>query len=94
MYLPAYNRHFCSWKKKDGVVLSFHVQVLEVRGDFVFSVSGASRVGFGNRKRRWKAGSESYLMTEVGIACVQVLSLSKSLCNRLLLIPNKNGRPS
>jgi len=34
------------------------MQILEVIGSFVFSVTGASRVRIGNRDRCWKAGSE------------------------------------
>ena len=50
----------------------FCMQILEDIGNFVFSVLGASEVGFGNHKQRWKDGSEGYLMTKVRISCVQV----------------------
>lgn len=50
------------------------MQILEDMGDFVFSFLGASGVGYGNRKQRWKYGSEGYLMTEIIMAYVQVQS--------------------
>jgi len=51
------------------VVLKFCVQILEVRGCFVFSVTGASGVRIWNRDRHWKACSEIFFMTVTKSAC-------------------------
>ena len=50
------------------------MQILEVRGFFVFSVLGASGVGIGNRKRRWKASLEGYMMTKIRSTYVHIQS--------------------
>lgn len=73
MHLQAYKRHFFSLKNRL-VVLGFCMQILEVRGCFVFSVLGASRVGIRNCKRCWKAGLEGYLMKIIRSACVHIHS--------------------
>lgn len=54
------------------VVLTFCLQILEVIGGFVFSVMGASGVGFRNCKRHWKAGSEGYLMKVIKSAFAHI----------------------
>jgi hypothetical protein len=52
--------------------LTFCWQILEVIGNHVFGVIGASEVRIGIRKRRWKAGSEGYLMTVTRGAWVHI----------------------
>lgn len=52
------------------MILEFCVQILEGIGNFVFSVTGASGVGIGNRDRRWKANLERFLVTMTRSACV------------------------
>jgi len=41
---------------------TFCLQILEVLGNFVFSVIGAFGVRIGIHKRHWKASSEDYLI--------------------------------
>lgn len=50
----------------------FCMQVLEVIVIFVFSVTGASRVGIGNLDSHWKAGSKRYPLAETRSACVHI----------------------
>jgi len=54
------------------VVLIFCLQILEDIGSFVFNVTGASGVGFGNCKKSWKAGLEGYLKTVIRSACMHI----------------------
>lgn len=71
MHLQAYKGSFAPLKT-EGEFSVFMRRFWRLEVNFVFRVSGASGVEFGNRKRHWKAGLESNLMTEVRIACVQV----------------------
>lgn len=50
------------------------MQILEVRGCFVFSVIGASGVRIGNCDRFWKAGSERFLLTVIRSDYVHIQS--------------------
>ena len=52
--------------------LTFCWQILEVIGNHVFGVIGASEVRIGICKMRWKAGSKGYLMTVIRGAWVHI----------------------
>ena len=56
------------------MVFDFCLQILEVIGNFVFSVTRASEVGIGNRDRRWKTGSERLLLAMIRSAYVHIQS--------------------
>jgi len=59
---------FLHWSRESGFDICLHI--LEVIGNFVFSVTGASGVGIGNCDRHSKVGSKGYLLTVIISTCM------------------------